>query len=139
MNGSTLQSRGVIDEVGADSLVLTIPGTEYRLGLTTRGQVGGAWLTAGKKARGVIRVNARRIDVVTTGGRYIEPVYGAPRRFQGTIIAIDVEANTVAIRAADSVVFVCTPSGGKRATDFSEGALVATDILPPGAEFEAIR
>ena len=32
---------------------------------------------------------AKRIDVVTTGGRYVEPVYGRPRRVQGTVIAIE--------------------------------------------------
>ena len=88
---------------------------------------------AGKKARGVIRANARRIDVVTTGGRYIEPVQGTPRRIQGPIIDVDTGRNTVTIHAAAPIVCKVTDPR-QRADQFKPGDFVACDLIP-GSSF----
>ncbi len=64
-------------------VTLTFPNTNYEMQLLATGpiraQVGG-------RIVGTIRADAQRVDIVETGGRYLEPVFGPPRRIQGTII-----------------------------------------------------
>src|SRR5579862_6881697 len=43
----------------------------------------------GGRMIGKVSVQARRVDVVNTGGRYIEPVIGRPRRVQGRVVSWD--------------------------------------------------
>lgn len=125
-------SRFMLAEKGDGFVVLTIPGTDYKLRLETAGTIGNA---VGKRVLGVVRAQARRIDVVDTGGRYFEPVYGRPRRIQGTIESIDRAADTVTIRVHDQVVFVCATNGLQAAANFTPGQLVSLDV-EPGARFE---
>ncbi|QYO64365.1 hypothetical protein [Leptolyngbya sp. 7M] len=81
---------------------------------------------------GIIRAKARRIDEVTTGGRYIEPVYGRPRRVQGTVVAIEPDA--VVVNAGMPIH--CTPTDPRqRPGDFKPGQFVSFDVLE-GATFE---
>jgi hypothetical protein len=81
----------------------------------------------------MIRARCRRIDVVGTGGRYVEPVYGRPRRVQGTVISTDASRNTVVVDAA--IPIHCTPTDPRqKATDFQTGQLVSFDVLE-GATF----
>lgn len=131
-NATTNVSRAVLAEKGAGYVVLTIPGTDYKLRLETSGTIGNA---VGKRVLGVIRAQARRIDVVHTGGRYFEPLYGRPRRVQGTVESIDASADTVSIRVHESVVFVCKTDERQRADAFTPGDLVSMDV-EPGARFE---
>ena len=39
-----------------------------------------------KRVVGVIALDARRVDVVNSGGKYLEPVFGRPRRVQGKVV-----------------------------------------------------
>lgn len=128
----TTVTRAVLAEKGPGFVVLTIPGTDYRLRLETTGTIGNA---VGKRVLGVVRAQARRIDVVHTGGRYFEPLYGRPRRVQGTVERIDTNADTVSVRVHESVVFVCTTNERQRAGEFTPGDLVSMDV-EPGARFE---
>src|SRR5262245_7895790 len=64
---------------------IAFPNTNYEMHLLPAGPVNGE---PGKRILGTIRAKARRIDVTETGGRFMEPVYGRPRRVQGTVIAI---------------------------------------------------
>ena len=127
-------SRGVLAERHADHIVLSIPGTDYRLHLLTAAPVTGE---VGKRIRGVIRGQARRIDVVVTGGRYVEPVYGRPRRVQGSIDAVDTDADTVTVRIHDAAAIVCRTDGRQRAADFRVGQFVSLDVTP-GATFSPV-
>src|SRR5437016_11133406 len=64
-------------------VVVSFPNTNYQIHLIALGPL----ITGvGKKITGVIRVDARRVDEVDTGGKYLEPVYGRPRRVQGRAI-----------------------------------------------------
>lgn len=128
----TTITRAVLAEKGAGYVVLTIPGTDYKLRLETSGTIGNP---VGKRVLGVIRAQARRIDAVHTGGRYFEPLYGRPRRVQGTVESTDANADTVSVRVHESVVFVCKTDERQRASAFMPGELVSMDV-EPGARFE---
>src|SRR5690349_21597420 len=64
-------------------IVLAIPNTNYELHLIPDAPVR---TPPGKRLIGTIHAQARRIDTVGTGGQYVEPVFGRPRRVQGTVL-----------------------------------------------------
>lgn len=130
-------ARGTLSEIlGASAtrpelLVVTFPNTSYRLHLvplgTGRPAVGG-------RAIGIIRARARRVDTVVSGGRYVEPVFGRPRRVQGRVVAIDSQRNTIVVDAGMPIHAELTdPRAGADA--FREGQFVSFDVLD-GASFE---
>lgn len=115
-------------------LHLGIPGTDYRLHLRVDGPVPAG---VGQRMVGTIRVRAKRVDVVNTGGRFVEPVFGRPRRLQGRIIGGDVDANQIHLHCGGPV-FVCDLTDGRqKAGDFAVGQLVAFDV-ESGAAFEPL-
>jgi hypothetical protein len=108
--------------------------TQYDLHLVPAGTVE---CEAGKRILGTIRVEARRVDNVKTGGRYIEPVMGRPRRVQGTVVAVDAASNTVVVDAGVPVHLALT-APGQRADKFVPGTLVGCDVMD-GATFTQSR
>ncbi len=129
MNASpdTLHARATLAEAPDGRVVLLLPASDYRITLA----VDAAPTTqVGKRIRGLVRAQARRIDVVTTGGRFIEPIYGRPRRIQGTILAVDPAADTVTIAPHDAFPVVCRTNEAQRAAQFKPGQFVACDLAP---------
>ena len=122
-------ARGVLAESTDDRIVLSIPGTDYQLHLAVYQRPS---TPVRKRIIGTIRAQARRIDVVHTGGRYVEPVYGRPRRVQGEIIAVDPGSQTVTVHAG--IPLVCKTDGAQRAEKFQVGDFVSFDVQP-GASF----
>jgi len=121
---------GVLAEKTPEKIVLAVPGTDYRLHLVPAGTIDAG---LNERVQGLIRANAKRIDVISAGGRYIEPVFGRPRRVQGRIIEGDLKANTLTVLACVAVtVKLMDP---QRAGDFAVGQMVSFDI-EPGATFE---
>jgi hypothetical protein len=111
-----------------------VPNTSYELHLIPTGAAPSAD-RVGKRLLGTIRAKARRIDIVETGGRYVEPVFGRPRRVQGTVIKA--VADTVVVDAG--IPIHCTPTDARQAAaQFQPGQLVSFDVLD-GATFEAAR
>jgi hypothetical protein len=107
---------------------IAFPNTSYDLHLQPAGPVQSP---IGKRITGTIRARARRIDEVKTGGRYVEPVAGRPRRVQGSIIAID--GGAIVVDAG--VPIHCTPTDPRqKAADFTPGQFVSFDVLD-GASF----
>ncbi len=86
----------------------------------------------GKRILGTIRVEARRVDVCGTGGSYVEPVYGRPRRIQGTIIDIDSSNGCIVVDAGMPIV--AKLDNLQRTSDFTLGDHV-TFAVKPGATF----
>jgi hypothetical protein len=113
--------------VSADGrkIILRFPGTEYELYLDLAMPLPSS---SARDAAGVIRARARRVDVVETGGRYVEPLQGPPRRVQGTILAADATANTLTVACAPGCRMVCELTAGQRAGDLAVGALVAFEL-----------
>lgn len=109
-------------------IVFSVPNTSYELHLRPTAEVS---TPAGKRLIGIVRAQARRIDVVQTGGQYMEPVAGRPRRVQGTVLAI--QSGAVVVDAG--IPIHCTPVDARqKAEQFEIGQLVSFDVLD-GATF----
>ncbi len=121
---------GVLVEKSPDKLVLAVPGTDYRLRLVP---VGPIQAEVNERVSGIIRAKAQRVDVIPAGGRFIEPVFGRPRRVQGRIIGGDVKANTLTVQACVPITVTLMPN--QRAAQFAIGQMVSFDV-EPGATFE---
>ncbi len=82
-------ARGILESVSDEELVLAIPHTDYRLHLVPTVPAGEFGGYVGKRISGVIQATALRIHRAQAGGRFIEPVWGAPRIVAGTVCTID--------------------------------------------------
>lgn len=87
----------------------------------------------GKRVLGVARVGARKIADCRTGGRYIEPVYGAPQRAQGRIVAITEEA--LVVDAGGPRLHVTPTHPAQSLASFEVGQMITFDA-EEGATFE---
>lgn len=119
-------------------IVLTVPNTDYRLHLRPfnndlsvfEGRVG-------QRVIGRIRAEARRIDSVGAGGRYIEPTYGRPRRVQGMVRSIVPGEHAVLVGAGVPVHLVVT-APGQEPGQFGEDDFVTCGVKD-GASFELVE
>ncbi len=128
---SVALTRATLAESTEGRVVLALPTSEYRVQLISDAA---PTVSVGKRIAGTVRAQAQRIDVVSTGGRFIDPVYGRPRRIQGTVLAVDAAADTVTICPHESMPVVCRTNEAQRAAQFKPGQFVACD-LTPGATF----
>ncbi|MCX5661931.1 MAG: hypothetical protein NTW19_19810 [Planctomycetota bacterium] len=132
-SGTTIH--GLLLEKGQDSVVVQLPGTDYKLHLAVdAGAL--AKLPApntGVRVAGRITARAKRVDIVRAGGRFVDPVIGRPRRIQGCVAAVDAHANTITV--SSGIPAVVTLTMNQRAESFPLGALVAFDV-ERGARFE---
>ncbi|MEO0515044.1 MAG: hypothetical protein AAF086_07095 [Planctomycetota bacterium] len=112
-------------------MVLGVPETDYRMKLVLEIEppVG-----VGQKITGTIHATARRVDVVPAGGRYVEPVFGRPRRVQGRIVGGHGPSRTIYVKAGPPLI--CTLSDERQSPEqFSIGQLVSFDV-EAGAVFK---
>jgi len=123
---------GRLAEVKDGMIVLEVPGTSYRLHLVADAP---PQAEPGQRVTGTVHARAKRVDVVHTGGRYIEPVYGRPRRIQGRVIGGDAESHRLFIQCG--VPFICTLMPAQKPQDFAVGQLVACDV-ERGTEFDSV-
>jgi hypothetical protein len=134
MSGSALTSdpvaHGVLADVKEGFIVLSVPGTDYRVHLQVAAPLAAK---IGDHISGTIYGSAKRIDIVPTGGRFIDPVYGRPRRLQGRITALDPVKNTISVYAG--LPFHCTIMAPQKTSGFELGQMVSFDI-ERGARFE---
>ncbi len=124
-------ARGTLAEIVAatatkpEFVKIAFPNTSYEMHLLPTGPIS---TPVGKRILGTIRAKARRVDTVETGGRYVEPVYGHPRRVQGTVIAADAASNSILVDA--SIPIHCTLTDARqKAADFQPGQFVSFDVL----------
>lgn len=120
-------ARGVLNAVAPATatrpahIVMSVPNTSYELHLIPQGPV---TAEVGKRLIGTIRARSRRIDIVQTGGRYIEPVFGKPRRMQGSVIGTEGDALIVDV----TIPVLVTPGDARqKVADFPAGSFVAFD------------
>lgn len=123
-------ARGLLVKIAEGLIGLNLPGTDYRLHLLVDAPVKDGELN--KPIDGRIHARAKRVDIVHTGGRFIEPVYGRPRRIQGRVISTDQEANTITVNCGTP--FICHLTADQKPSDFEIGFLVSFDI-ERGAQF----
>lgn len=116
-------------------VVLSFYNTQYRTHLIPLGDASDPQaMPEGDRVEGRIRADARRVDVVTSGGRYVEPVHGRPRRVQGSVVAIDNGKNTITVHAGIPIECRLTDAR-QRASQFEVGQFVSFDVMR-GATFE---
>ncbi|MCA9273617.1 MAG: hypothetical protein KDA31_11300 [Phycisphaerales bacterium] len=130
-------ARGVLEEVLPATAtkpayaVISFPNTSYRVHLEPVGEITGK---PGKTIVGTIRARAKRIDTCATGGKFIDPVFGRPRRVQGSIVAI--EGDWVVVNAGMPVY--CQPTApGQSASHFAVGQFVSMGV-EGGTSFEQV-
>ena len=111
-------------------LTLGLVNTDYQLELVVDEQLA---FSVGSRVTGQITGKAKRVDVLNAGGKYIDPVYGRPRRLQGKIVAVSKEDNTITVYGG--CPFVCALMAPQQAKDYKVGQIVGF-ALERGAKFE---
>ncbi len=114
-------------------VVLGLPGTNYQLHLRATGEVAP---TPQGRVRGVIRLPVWKLDDVTAGGAFIEPVYGTPRRVQGRVTAVMADRNAVVVEVCGQPIVGELP-GRWNASQIPIGSRVGLDI-PEGGVFDPL-
>ena len=115
-------ARGTLESLTDQELVLAVPHTEYRLHLAPTVPAGEFNKYVGKRIRGVIEATALRIHTARGGGRFIEPIWGAPRIIAGKVCSVD-EAKRRVLVDAGVPMWVTAPQG-QDLSELHEGLLV---------------
>jgi hypothetical protein len=93
----------------------------------------------GQKVVGRVRVKARKVYGVPSGGNFVQPVLGTPRIIQGRVLNVDQHAITVKAGA----IFIVELPTGPDAIDLHHGAIGVASLVNivalPGASFELVR
>ena len=129
-------ARGVLEELSEKHLVFAVPGTEYRLRFDIAN--GGKNLAShsGKRIKGRIHATALRMHTAQAGGRFVEPMWGAPRIVSGVVRTVDEVKNRLLVDVA--VPMWVTMADGQQATDFGEGQMV-NFYVTSGTSFELVE
>jgi len=114
------QVRGTLLEKTDDALVLGLPGTDYRIHLVPTIHIDEITTPPGKRLAGTIEARALKVHRTSAGGRFIEPVWGAPRIVQGTIVTIE----TGRVLVQTPVAMWITLPEGQASSDFATGQMV---------------
>lgn len=127
-------ARGRVKQSNGDTIVFLPAGTNYELRLKSEG---GAYAgPIDTPVEGIIRVTARKIWTVPSGGNFIQPIFGEPRIIQGRVKWLD--ERLLVIQAGTS--FVVQLPQSERAIDLANGAIEASTLVNvtalPGATFD---
>lgn len=121
------------------AVTLNIPGTGYEIDLRPTAP---AIPSPQGRVRGVIRLPVWKLDLITAGGAFIEPIYGRPRRVQGNVIGrlsgnrliVDVYGQPIVGDLPDRWNAAELPIGSRVGLDVMEGGVF--EPLPPAANRE---
>jgi hypothetical protein len=128
-------ARGTLEQVVEPTatrqgyVVISFANTSYQMHLLPAAPV---TTPVGKRILGVIEATARRIDSVDTGGKYVEPVFGHPRRVQGRVIDRTPGASGqggVIVVDAGLPIHCRVSDSRQKAAQFEIGELVTFDVL----------
>lgn len=114
--------RLVLEQKSDDQVVMSVPGTSYRLQFRPTVPASAIATAEGKRIRGIVRGKAQRMHAAHAGGRFIEPVSGQPRIVQGTVIAVDGGNNRLLIEMVIPAWLDVEP--GQKASEFAVGQMV---------------
>jgi hypothetical protein len=93
----------IVDALADGVVTLRVPGTNYRSSFAVKGDAG-RLPAVGQPVRGVIRAPAWKAEKVDLGGNYVEPLYGRPRRMQGSVLAVNAATNELTVLVGYEVV-----------------------------------
>ncbi len=90
---------GRVEAVTHGRLVLAVPGTAYKLDLVSGTGTAAGEPAVGGRIKGTIEARALRVHTARGGGRFIEPIEGAPRIVAGSVLAVDGPGGRVLVHA----------------------------------------
>ena len=129
-------ARGKITEVRGGIVVFQPSNTNYQLHLEFTGDAKPE--VSAQPIHCLIRVDARKVYTVPSGGNFIQPIFGPPRIIQGRVKYAD--NNTLVVQAG--VPVICTLPGEDSAIDLAEGRIrighMANVVALPGARIEVL-
>ncbi len=135
-SSDVLATNGKVLRHEAGRLVYHPIDTNYEFHLEAAGDVS---LLIGKKVRGIIRVKARKIYGVPSGGNFVQPVLGTPRIIQGRVLNLD--DKTLTMKAGGAIFTIELPTG-LDTIDLHHGAIGVNSLVNvvalPGASFERV-
>ncbi len=114
--------RAVLESKSDDLVVLSLPGTSYRLHFKPTVPASAIMTAEGKRIRGRVCGKAQRIHPAQAGGRFIEPIYGHPRIVQGTVASVDAAGNRLLVEMVIPVWF--SLERGQSANEFAVGQMI---------------
>lgn len=121
-------SKFIVDSLADNLLTLRTSNNNYRNAFQVAASVAPAGLPGpGHSVRGTIQAPAWKLDVVSEGGNYVEPLYGRPRRMQGMVLAVNAVGNELTVQVGYEVT-VKLPDR-YRAADYPPGTRVGWDNL----------
>jgi hypothetical protein len=126
-------ARGRIKQVNGDTVVFQPAGTNYEIHLkSSDGPYAGP---VDQPIQGLIRVNARKLWTVPSGGNFVAPIFGSPRTIQGRVKWI--EAPSIVVQAGTH--FVVEVPSADAAIDLANGVIELGSLVNvtamPGATF----
>jgi hypothetical protein len=135
MSSSTdFPARGKIIEVRDAIVVFQPSNTNYQLHLEFTGDPKPE--VSAQPIECFIRVEARKVYTVPSGGNFIQPIFGPPRIIQGRVKYADPQ--TIVVQAGTPII--CQLPAADSAIDLSEGKIrvghMANVVALPGARIE---
>ncbi len=115
----------IVESVGDGMVTVRVPGMNYQNTFQLAGDAAG--LTVGERVRGTIHAPAWKVDRVDLGGNYVEPLYGRPRRMQGTILGVNVATNELTVQVGYEVTMKMPAKYS--AADYQVGERVGWDNI----------
>lgn len=113
-----------------EKVVVQIPGTSYQLHLHCPAE---PEVSPQGRTRGIIGCRVWKVDLISPGGAFIEPIYGRPRRVQGRVMAHG-EGNALVVSVLGCPIVATLPERWI-ADEIPLGTLVGLDVYE-GATFE---
>ncbi|MEM1444847.1 MAG: hypothetical protein AAGF84_02225 [Planctomycetota bacterium] len=127
---------GLVSQADPPMLRLDIPHTDYVLHLVLEGDLP-ADVEEGDKLTGTLHAEALRVDVISAGGRYVEPSVGRPRRVQGTVVGGNPSENTLFVKAGAATLACALTDNRQSLADFHLHEMVSFDVKR-GATFRVV-
>lgn len=131
-SSSDFPARGKVIEASNDRIVFAPTGTSYQLHLAPAGKYAGPLNTP---ISAVVRVKARKVYTVPSGGNFIQPITGEPRIVQGRVVWLS--EKQVMLRAGTHVL-VALPADDS-AIELGNGEIAVGSMVNvvalPGATF----
>ncbi|MGC9260305.1 MAG: hypothetical protein ACP5I8_09570 [Phycisphaerae bacterium] len=112
----------IVESIENDLLTLKAPNANYR----NTFKCSSAGDTAvGRRITGEIHAAARKIEAVSQGGNYVEPLFGRPRRMQGLVLRQNPGNNLLLVQTGYKVTVRLPPQ--QTAADYPVGSRVGWD------------